>query len=43
MTLSLLEKKKIKYIHRIIPWHVILQVLNVIVLSTHFQILLIVD
>jgi hypothetical protein len=44
MTVSLLEKEKIKYVYRIIiPWHVKLQVLNVIVLSTHFQILLIVD
>jgi len=43
MNLSLLDKEKIKYVYRIIiPWHVILQVLNLIVLSTHFHILLIV-
>lgn len=44
MKVSLLEKEKNKQVYRIIiPWHVILQVLNVIELSTHFQILLIVD
>jgi hypothetical protein len=44
MKVSLLEKEKIKYVYRIIiPWHVVLQVLNVIVQSTHFQILLTVD